>query len=411
MGEYRPFPTDDAYKGDFPGIRSCSREEFAEVLNRLLSDEGAQAAAKAIDPSGQLLQLASSFEILDDFQQAIILDRIVPTLFSKGISSVETVGYENIDPSQGCIFISNHRDIIMDSTLLQSEMYRLFHKPTESAIGDNLTKTQWIHLMTKLCKCFTVRRGLSSPKELYEASLEMSSYIHRAVTEGGEFIWLAQREGRAKDSDDCTQPGILKMLNLSGKSDLSEHLSSLHLTPLCLNYEYDPCDALKARELLLKKLHGTYQKQPGEDVTSMKTGILGKKGRVVISVGKPLDDFISKMDGSLPMNVRIRQIVTRTDNEIHGNYHLSKNQLVAASLLQSLDDKQFTGFQTLPDEAFMGGFTSEEQASFETYMEGQLSTVSDGFSKDERHLLKLLFLLIYANPVRNHWAAKQTIES
>lgn len=403
MNTYRPFPTDDSYKESFPAIRSCSRAEFKEVLGRLLCDKGAQAAANAIDNSGQLLQKAARFQYLDDFQQEIILNAILPTIFAKGVSSVETIGYDKINPSQGCVFLSNHRDIIMDSTLLQSEMYRLFHKPTESAIGDNLTRLPWIHDMTRLCKCFTVRRGLSSPKELYEASMEMSCYIHKAVTEGHEFIWLAQREGRAKDSDDRTQPGILKMLNLSSKSDLKEHLVSLHLTPLCLSYEYDPCDALKARELLMRKLHGFYCKQPGEDITSMKTGIIGKKGKVYIAICNPLDEFIDNLDASLPVNVQIRQIAAQVDKDIHYNYHLSANQCAAAYLLKQTGSNDFC---TLPEAAFQDGFNPGQLAGFEAHMEKQLAQVSEGLSKEELHLLRLCFLLVYANPVRNHWTAK-----
>ena len=403
MQTFPPFPVDDRYKSDFPDIASCSRADFHDTLERLLSDRQFLSLLSAFGPTDELTAAFRACDSLDIFQQRFILGLLVPRLEAQTITRIHFEGTENIDPGRGALFISNHRDIIMDATLTGSELYRHLGKPTENAIGNNLLAFPWIREFTRLCKCFTVVRDAKSPRAAYEASCHLSRYIRRAVTEGTEFVWLAQREGRAKDSDDRTQTGILKMLNLSGSGHPLDDIAALNPTALTISYEYDPCDAFKARELFCRHRDGHYTKAPGEDVMSMKTGIQGFKGEVCCRFGKPLAEDLAQIDRSLPLNLQYKALAEAIDRSIHRNYRLWATHYSAAALLRELDTDNQSGMQDLPEEALAGSCTQADRSAFEAYMDRQLHTENEKLSETDLCLLRKFFLLIYANPVRNHW--------
>jgi hypothetical protein len=281
-------------------------------------------------------------------------------------------------------FVSNHRDIVLDSAFLDVMLVENGYPTTvEIGIGDNLLIYPWIKRLVRMNKAFTVRRGLTA-HEMMRSSQLMSSYIHYAVTQKRENIWIAQREGRAKDSDDRTQEAVLKMLAMGGP------LQELNIVPLTISYEYDPCDYLKAQEMQQKRDNPQFKKSRQDDLDNMKTGIFGYKGRVHYSCAAPINTWMGQLDG-LPRNEYYKAICLRMDRELHRNYRLYPCNYIAC-------DKLSKGNPTFKDR-----YTEADVKRFEDYLKGQLAKVQLP-NKDEAFLRECM-LTMYANPVKNHQAA------
>ena len=277
-------------------------------------------------------------------------------------------------------FVSNHRDIVLDSAFLDVLLVdNGFPTTVEIGIGDNLLIYPWIKRLVRMNKAFIVRRALSM-HEMMRSSQLMSQYIHYAVTTKKENIWIAQRQGRAKDSDDRTQDSVLKMLAMGG--DLSE----LNIVPLTISYEYDPCDYLKAKEFQQKRDDPAHKKSKQDDLDNMRTGIFGDKGRVHYHLGTPVNEWMADLDGQ-PKGAFFHQLAERIDHEIHAGYHLYHGNYVALDLLNG-------------DTAQAGHYTAEDKARFEEYLDGQVAKV-DLPDKDEPFLRECI-LNMYANPLRNY---------
>ena len=271
-------------------------------------------------------------------------------------------------------FISNHRDIVLDSAFLDVKLIEARYPTTvEIGIGDNLLIYPWIKRLVRMNKAFTVRRGLT-PKEMLSSSQLMSQYIHFAVTQKHENIWIAQREGRAKDSDDRTQESVLKMLAMGG--DLRE----LNIVPLTISYEYDPCDYLKAQEMQQKRDNPTFKKSRQDDLDNMKTGIFGYKGRVCYRCGTPVNEWIDEL-ANLPRKEFFTELARRMDREIHRGYTIFPANRVAAG----------------------ADCTEEERAAFNAYVDGQLAKVQ--LDNPDLPFLRQCIITMYANPYINHQAA------
>jgi hypothetical protein len=240
-------------------------------------------------------------------------------------------------------------------------------------------------------KAFTVRRGLTA-HEMMRSSQLMSSYIHYAVAQKKENIWIAQREGRAKDSDDRTQESVLKMLAMGGEGDMVDKLRDLNIVPLTISYEYDPCDYLKAQEFQQKRDNPAFKKSRQDDLDNMKTGIFGYKGRVHYHCSAPVNTWIDEL-GDLPKNEFFTAVAQRMDSEIHRHYRLYPCNYIALDLLES---------QTV----FSDHYTSEDQQRFEKYLAGQLAKIKIP-NKDEAFLRNRM-LTMYANPLRNYLTAHDT---
>ena len=281
--------------------------------------------------------------------------------------------------SQRYTFISNHRDIVLDSAFLDVLLVEAGHPTTvEIGIGDNLLIYPWIKRLVRMNKAFTVRRGLT-PKEMLASSQLMSRYIHHAVTEKKENIWLAQREGRAKDSDDRTSDAVLKMLAMGGE------LNELNIVPLTISYEYDPCDYLKAEEMQQKRDNPAFKKSKQDDLDNMKTGILGYKGRVHYHCGTPINQWIDQLEG-LPRKEYYSELAHRMDSEIHAGYRIYPSNYVALDMLNG-------------DDGQSENYTAEERQHFEQYLDGQIAKITLP-DKDEQ-FLRHTILTMYANPLRN----------
>ena len=291
-------------------------------------------------------------------------------------------------------FVSNHRDIVLDSAFLDLLLVKA-HYPTtvEIGIGDNLLIYPWIKRLVRMNKAFTVRRGLTA-HEMIRSSQLMSRYIHYAVTEKCENIWIAQREGRAKDSSDHTQDAVLKMLAMGAKVDanspLTAHLSPLNIVPLTISYEFDPCDYLKAQEFQQKRDNPSFKKSRQDDLDNMKTGIFGYKGRVHYHCGTPINQWLDELK-DLPRNEFFATLSQRMDNEIHRGYRLYPCNYIALDLLTNT-------------KGFARHYTDDDVQHFEQYLAGQMAKITLP-NKDEAYLRERM-LTMYANPVRNQLSAK-----
>ena len=224
------------------------------------------------------------------------------------------------------------------------------------------------------------------------ASIQLSEYMHYVINQKNDNVWIAQREGRAKDSNDRTQIAILKMMTLGGEGSIIDRLLQLHLVPLAISYEYDPCDYLKAREFQLKRDIEGWKKTAEDDVLSMKTGILGWKGKIHYHCAPCIDDYLRSLPADMPKNALYETIATYIDQEIHRNYRLYPNNYIALDMLNDTS-------------SFADHYTAEDKATFEKYLEGQLAKITDVENKDE-DFLKERILTMYANPTINYLTAK-----
>lgn len=239
---------------------------------------------------GYLKRTFGQVRSVDELQER--LEPYVRRVLASTTQSVSWSGLEHLDPSQSYLFMSNHRDIVLDPALVNYALYREGLHTCRIAIGDNLVQNPMVADLMRLNKSFLVRRNLSNPREMRNAFLTLSSYIRESIAEGHS-VWMAQREGRAKDGIDKTDPAIIKMLHMSHKRDkvpLGDAVRELRIVPVTLSYEFDPCDAEKAGELEERERTGEYVKRENEDIESIVKGITGLKGRIHIAFGAPLAD-------------------------------------------------------------------------------------------------------------------------
>lgn len=287
-------------------------------------------------------------------------------------------------------FVSNHRDIVLDSALLDVMLVEAGYPTTvEIGIGDNLLIYPWIKRLVRMNKAFTVRRGLT-PKEMLRSSQIMSRYIHYAVTQKHENIWIAQREGRAKDSDDRTQDSVLKMLAMGGEGKTIDSLREINIVPLTISYEFDPCDYLKAQEFQQKRDNPAFKKSRQDDLDNMKTGIFGYKGRVHYHCAAPINTWIDEL-GDLPKTEFFAALSKRIDRELHANYCLFPCNYIA------LDELEGT-------KKYAQHYTEADKKRFEDYLKGQLEKVK--ITNPDEKFLRERMLTMYANPLRNYLKAK-----
>ena len=373
---------------EFDEIRPYEPEEMKQAFEDLLNDRQFSLMMKGFAPwlpkgirNGLLRLSFMGVKTPLDFQKRF-MKPIVKYIIRKHTDGCsfddKTIsGYPK--PDSRYTFVSNHRDIVLDSAFLDLKLVEN-HYPTtvEIGIGDNLLIYPWIKRLVRMNKAFTVRRGLSL-RETLAASQLMSRYIHFAVTQKKENIWLAQREGRAKDSDDRTQEAVLKMLAMGG--DLKE----LNIVPLTISYEYDPCDYLKAQEFQQKRDNPGFKKSRQDDLDNMKTGIFGYKGRVVYRTAAPIDTWLEEL-ADLPKNEYYKAVAERMDREIHQGYELFPCNYIALDELNG-------------DSANASHYTEADKQRFEQYLSGQIAKITLD-NKDEAFLRERI-LTMYANPARN----------
>ena len=385
--------TNEAQTGtdEFDEIRPYNDDEVRQVLQELLHDRQFATLLKGFVPwMPRWLRnglLRASFIGIDSTMgfQLRFMKPVVKHILRK-CSSGYSFGHSCINNGEErYTFISNHRDIVLDSAILDVMLYEN-HFPTtcEIAIGDNLLIYPWIKKLVKLNKAFTVRRGLS-PRELLESSRLMSRYMHHAIGVKRQNIWIAQREGRAKDSNDQTQESVLKMLAMGGDGSPTERLRELNIVPLTISYEYDPCDYLKAQEFQMKRDNPAYKKSKQDDLQNMKVGILGRKGHIHYEAAPCINTWLDELS-ELPRTELFAEIARRMDKQIHAGYRLYPGNYVAADLLTGGKD-------------YSSHYTNAQKEAFEEYLKGRIALVQVE-NKDEGFLRERL-LTMYANPVFN----------
>lgn len=382
----------------FDDIRSYRQADYQAAMSRLWNQPhflSLLPRVPFVKDAAQLREQALSLPTLQAFQQAFIIP-LLGQLSAIGTNNLSQDGLDKLDKSRGYLFISNHRDIIMDSIQLNHLLCGVGMEPSETAIGDNLLIQPWIADLVRLSKCFIVRRGLSI-KEQMTASRQLSAYIRDSIRQRGQSIWLAQREGRAKTSDDRTQKSIIKMLIMSGSGNILNDLASLNPVALSISYEYDPCDYLKAKELQLKRDRPDFHKKPEDDLLSMTTGIMGAKGRVHYHASPCLDKALLQLDGQLPRNELLEQVTALLDREIHAGYRLYPGNHAALELLSRLP-----GHEDLAVMAEKAPCPSEEKRLFEEYIERQVARIDLPDSEKDSGFLREKLLEMYANPLINY---------
>ena len=375
---------------EFKDIRPYEPEEMRQAFDDLLGDRQFNAIMKGFVPwlpksvRNAMLRLAfKGVKTPLDFQMRF-MKPVVKYIIRKHTDgcSFDDTALRNFE--QRYTFVSNHRDIVLDSAFLDVMLVEAGYPTTvEIGIGDNLLIYPWIKRLVRMNKAFTVRRGLSL-RETLAASQLMSRYIHFAVTQKKENIWIAQREGRAKDSNDRTQDAVLKMLAMGGG------LQELNIVPLTISYEFDPCDYLKAQEFQQKRDNPSFKKSRQDDLDNMKTGILGYKGRVVYRAAAPINTWIEELK-DVPKTEFYKAVAERMDREIHRGYNLFACNYIALDELNGTPDN-------------VSHYTDADKQRFEKYLSGQIAKINIP-NKDEAFLRERI-LTMYANPVINKRAAE-----
>lgn len=349
--------------------RLCKSEEFLTLFTHLTKMDRATI-------QGALQGIRSRAEF-----QAQFFGPAIQSLINTTTDGITVSGMELVDKNTSYIFMSNHRDIILDSAILNVLLRQHGNKYTRAAIGSNLLINDWVTDLVKLDSCFVIERDITV-REMLTSSALRSKYIREVIEENEDSVWIAEREGRTKNGDDKAQPSLLKMLKMSGPTQFGINFRELHIMPLAISYEWEPCDALKTSELYTKTV-GEYIKTPEADMNSMLTGLSDYKGRVHFHIDQLTDQEFDELD-QLPSNGdRIEALAGIIDSKIHQNFKLWPNNYIAYDLLHSVN--KFKAF-----------YTEEEKKRFIEVMTQKMDKLEGNIS-----LLNNIYLEIYANPVKN----------
>lgn len=379
---------------NFDDIRPLNNDEVKDAIEALVTNEDFERAFRYIKPDvnwEEFSETMRSFKTKEDFKSKLAYEAVMmvanKTTFSLTISGRSRLPKDK----KPCTFISNHRDIVLDASFLNVMLYDVGYGMTQVAIGDNLMIRPWIETLVRLNNSFIVKRGVSV-RQMLDVSKKLSAYIRHTINETKESIWIAQREGRAKDSNDRTQGSVLKMLNMSGDKDIVSNIMDLNIFPVAISYEYDPCDFLKAKEFQMKRDDPDYVKSQRDDLLSMETGILNNKGRVHFTLTEPINDQLATLDRSMEKNELVVAIASIIDKEIYKHYRFYPCNYVAYDML--------TG-----TKRFSGNYGLRDKKHFEEYLQGQLDKIVLP-NKDEA-FLRTKILEMYTNPLKNHLASQE----
>ncbi|UTF61482.1 1-acyl-sn-glycerol-3-phosphate acyltransferase [Gilvimarinus sp. DA14] len=382
---------------DFDDIRPYNDDEVRPVLDRILADpELADAVARLkfprlAGPLGFILRplvrrvMARQLvgvDSVDKFQ--LVVEKYMRHMIETTTTRLTNSGLDKLDPNQAYLFISNHRDIAMDPAFVNWSLYHAGFKTLRIAIGDNLLTKEYVSDLMRLNKSFIVKRSAKAPREKLKAAKKLSAYIFHSLTEDKANIWIAQREGRAKDGNDLTNPAVIGMLTLNRPKaqDFSEYVRSLKIVPVSISYENDPCDIAKAHELHSQRTTGGYEKGDQEDVQSIAKGIAGQKGHVHVAFGDVLDGDYADTEA----------VAAEIDRQVWAKQVLHPSNCFAFDAVGG-------EARSLPysDKAkpFEPGNLSQARASFDLHIASVPSEYRD------------IVLNMYANPVRNKLKAQQ----
>jgi 1-acyl-sn-glycerol-3-phosphate acyltransferase len=367
----------------FDEIRPFYDSEVNEALRGIARDPMMTALMSFTFPDTDKQVWREQFKdihSISDFQHQFIAYTIRQIL-AKSSEGLTTSGFDQLDQNTPYLFVSNHRDIVLDTSLLNLVLLEKEFIMTSSAIGDNLVQKTFLHVLAKLNRNFLVQRGLSIREQL-KSSQTMSEYIEQLLHEEKRSVWIAQREGRTKDGNDATQQGVLKMLAMAaGNLSLTDYFKTLKIVPISISYEYDPTDSLKMPQLLAQHRDEEYIKGKDEDFMTMLSGVLGQKKRIHLHAGTVLDTELDEIAATVEnKNKQLQAVAQVIDNSIIQNYKLWPTKFIAYDLLHNTD-------------AYAAEYTEQEKQLFIRRLEMRIDP-SDAVSKE-------FFLAMYANPLIN----------
>lgn len=374
---------------NFDDIRPLNNDEVKEAIETLVADEDFRRAYQYLRSPltwDQFVEAMRACKTKEQFKSTLAYEAVM-TVARNTTFSLDISGRSRLPKGKpACTFISNHRDIVLDASFLNVMLYDVGYGMTQVAIGDNLLIRPWIKTLVRLNNSFIVKRGVSV-RQMLEVSGTLSAYINHTIKETKESIWIAQREGRAKDSNDRTQASILKMLNMGGDKDILSNLIALNIVPVSISYEFDPCDYLKAKEFQQKRDDPNFVKSKRDDLLSMETGILNNKGRSHFTICTPINELIRDLNPAMDKVELYATIANTIDKEIFKHYRFYPCNYVAYDLL--------TGTRRFQDN-----YGLKDKKQFETYLQNQLDKIVLP-NKDEA-FLRGKILEMYSNPLKNY---------
>lgn len=369
---------------EFANISPYTDEEAVAALKRLSHHPMLPFISKYLFPKERVNLLAKALRkvtSIDDFQQTV-MSKVVSAVVDSTSAGFTYDGIENIKGDRKFLAISNHRDIILDPALTQWTFFNEGLPMTQICVGSNLLSSRTFEDLLRSNRMIKVIRGISA-RELYLSSQHLSRYIRHTITSGTASVWIAQREGRTKNGLDVSEQGILKMFDLSGTGGFKSNFQELNMIPMSISYEYEPCDARKARELLIKRETGSYTKKPDEDMHSILTGIRQWKGGIHLSIGKPITELEIIRASWHEKNDRYQAIRRTIDRRIIEGYKLWKTNYMGYDLMTGTD-------------RFAEMYTPEDLKKFKAYTEHKLGKLERRLDRDA---LRVIFWHIYGNPV------------
>ncbi len=369
---------------EYMDIAPFNDEEASAALTRLSNHPNTKWISKRIfpdQPDTLLGEILRNIHTVDEFQ-SIVMTKAIQWVIDHSVTQFTYDGLENLTSIEGkYLAMSNHRDIILDPAFLQLILLKNGLPDTQICVGDNLLKQKSVELLIRSNRMIKVIRGISA-RELYLSSQLLSKYIREVITSGTSSVWIAQRQGRTKDGVDTTEQGLLKMFDMSGTKDFTQNFKELNIIPISISYEYEPCDILKAREILISRTQ-KYVKTETEDLESIIQGIMQKKGNVHIHFGKPLTDEEIEKASLCDKNDRYQSIRHAMDVRIIDGYKLWKTNYMAYDIVTE-------------GSKYSSEYSSEELQAFKGYIEALLGKVEPELDRDE---LRDILLHIYSNPV------------
>lgn len=373
----------------FKSIRPFNDNEVARALSQIKDNpliRAMMAYAFPDETTEERERRLLACQKVSDFQEDIMY-QVVTKAIEKSISEFTCDGFDGLDPRKAYVFVSNHRDIVLDTSLLNVALYDNHLSMTASAMGDNLLRKKYLKILAMLNRNIIIYRSLP-PREALEHSKLVSEYIYHCITEEHRNVWIAQREGRTKNGDDRTQQGVLKMLTLNASEDISplQYLKTLNLVPMSISYEFDPTDVLKLPALIAQHNGVEYVKSKKEDFENIIQGLLGQKGRVHISVGQPLYDQIDTIEATHQhLNKQLQALAESLDKAIHQQYKLFPANYIAYDLLNDTS-------------IYKEYYNEKDFRRFERRMNNR---------SNSEDLSQKKFLEMYANPVKNKFDENQ----
>jgi len=374
---------------NFDDIRPYYDSEVREKIRMMLKDPAFERVLIHLFKSRPKVEMVKlqlrMIKKINQLQGTFIYD-LLNWIINKTSDGLTSTGLEALDKKKPYLFISNHRDIILDAALMNLLMFDKGMNTTQIAIGNNLLLYEWIEHAVKLNRAFIIKRNLP-PRELLESSKKVSHFIRQSITRDNLSVWIAQREGRTKNGFDKTQESLLKMFNMSNTKSFSEGFNELNIVPVSISYEIEPCGLAKMKEMIKKEHYGEL-KTNKDDLKSMSMGMFNPKGRMRFSFGKPIEIDFKEVKSGEQKNQQLKELAELIDRQIYANFKLWPNNYIAYDML-------------MPEPRFTDRYSTHEKKVFKHMIEQAMIHIDFPITDIQERFLKL-----YANPVINKLKVK-----